>query len=103
MTESELRRLAPGMALADREVLGAIEAVFPVIELHHFVMRSPRPSPLELIAGNGMHAGLVLAEEEVGSRDGGGLSIRINDTVAGAVADPWTMGGTVLGIGRFAE
>lgn len=42
----------------------AIAAVFPIIELHHYQLHSPQPSVVELIANGGMHAGLVLAQEE---------------------------------------
>ena len=42
----------------------AIAAVFPVIELHHYVLRSAQPWVVELIANGGMHAGLVFAQEE---------------------------------------
>jgi 2-keto-4-pentenoate hydratase len=45
------------------EARTAIESAFPVIELHHYVLHSPKPSPAELIASGGMHAGFVLAEE----------------------------------------
>jgi 2-keto-4-pentenoate hydratase len=89
----------PGVSLSDDEILEAVAAVFPVIELHHYVLRSSRPSCLELIANNGMHAGFVLADEEVGypglPQSAGGLSIRINGTVVGAAAQPWTMGSSV--------
>ena len=40
----------------------AITSVFPVIELHHYMLRSPQPSLAELIASGGIHAGFVLAE-----------------------------------------
>lgn len=48
------------------ECQAAIAEIFPVIELHHYVLRSAQPSVVELIANGGMHAGLVLAEEEAG-------------------------------------
>ncbi|MAH82983.1 MAG: hypothetical protein CBB68_00505 [Rhodospirillaceae bacterium TMED8] len=37
-----------------------IEAAFPVIELHNFVFRSPKKTLSELIANNGINAGLVV-------------------------------------------
>ena len=37
-----------------------IESVFPVIELHHFVLRSDPPVLQELIVNNGINAGVVL-------------------------------------------
>lgn len=58
-----LSRDVPG-SLAEEEYGEVIEAVFPVIELHHFVLCSSRPCCPELIASNGLHAGLVLAEQE---------------------------------------
>ncbi|MGY8769060.1 MAG: 2-keto-4-pentenoate hydratase [Pirellulales bacterium] len=36
--------------------------VFPVIELHHHVLRGENPSPGELIANNAIHAGFVLGK-----------------------------------------
>jgi 2-keto-4-pentenoate hydratase len=43
----------------------AIEAAFAVIELHNFCCRAPAGKRAqELIANNGMHAGVVLPEEE---------------------------------------
>jgi 2-keto-4-pentenoate hydratase len=49
-----------------------------------------------------MHAGLVLADEEIPCSNLPGavqyLSIRINDVVAGAVAEPWTLGGPLAAL-----
>jgi 2-keto-4-pentenoate hydratase len=39
---------------------GRIAAAFPVIELHHFVFRAPRKTLAELIANNGINAGIVI-------------------------------------------
>jgi 2-keto-4-pentenoate hydratase len=39
-----------------------IDTVASGIELHHYQFRSPRPSIQELIASNGIHAGLILGE-----------------------------------------
>ena len=36
-----------------------VERVFPVVELHHLVMRGARPSAGELVAHNALHAGFV--------------------------------------------
>jgi 2-keto-4-pentenoate hydratase len=41
----------------------AISSVFPVIELHNYVFRGPRPTSQELIANNAIHAGVVLPPE----------------------------------------
>jgi hypothetical protein len=75
----------------------AIESVFPVIELHDYVLRSPQPCCRELIANNGMHAGFVVAEQP----HGGPLvhlqcmRILINDTRVADCEAPWTMHGPV--------
>ncbi len=65
-----------------------IASAFPVIELHHYVLRSARPSVAELIASGGMHAGFVLAEEEPGGGlpDLESLSVWIGDQRIGMVA-----------------
>ena len=70
------------------ECRAAFTSVFPVIELHHYVLRSPQPSLAELIASGGMHAGFVLAEEEpeVGLADLESLSVWIDDQRMGIVA-----------------
>ncbi|HUY32891.1 MAG TPA: fumarylacetoacetate hydrolase family protein [Pirellulales bacterium] len=73
----------------------AIAEVFPVIELHHYVLPAAWPRFQWLIASNGMHAGFVLAEAE--TRRSGlanvahNLSIRINEVVVGAVEDAATL------------
>jgi 2-keto-4-pentenoate hydratase len=41
---------------------GQISSVFPVIELHNFVFRGQKKSLPELIANNGINAGIVLPE-----------------------------------------
>ncbi|MDP9474986.1 MAG: fumarylacetoacetate hydrolase family protein [Actinomycetota bacterium] len=41
-----------------------IARVFPVIELHNYVFRSKSPNLQELIANNGLHAGVVLPDTE---------------------------------------
>jgi len=48
----------PARASAD-ELISAIDAVFPVIELHNLVLRCDAPNGPELIANNGIHAGVV--------------------------------------------
>jgi 2-keto-4-pentenoate hydratase len=42
---------------------GRITAAFPVIELHQFVFRAPRKTLAELVANNGINAGVVLSRE----------------------------------------
>ncbi|MDP9474455.1 MAG: hypothetical protein M3R38_01935 [Actinomycetota bacterium] len=41
-----------------------IARVFPIIELHNYVFRSETPSLQELVANNGVHAGVVLPATE---------------------------------------
>lgn len=43
---------------------GAIAAVFPVIELHHFVFRGARKTLPELVANNGLNGGFVLPHKD---------------------------------------
>ena len=52
---------------------GAIAAAFPVIELHNYVYRGPRPTLAELIANNGLNAGVVLPDQEPALADAGPL------------------------------
>jgi 2-keto-4-pentenoate hydratase len=81
----------PEGPLTDDEYVQAVETIFPVVELHHYVLRSARPSVVELIANNGLHAGVVLPAEEARcpgrSHALGGLSIRIDEVVVEAVRD----------------
>ncbi len=69
------------------ECRAAITSAFPVIELHHYVLRSHQPALAELIAGGGMHAGFVLAEEEQdGLAELESLSVWIDDQRVGTAA-----------------
>ena len=54
----------PRRPLTDEEYTRAIESVFPVIELHHYVLPANGHPAAALIASGGMHAGLVLAARE---------------------------------------
>jgi len=86
----------PATLRTDEDYLNCIDEMFPVVELHHYVLHSPEPSCQELIASNGMNAGFVAAES--GTRMRGttnpGLTISISngaiDSVdeASAVARP---------------
>jgi 2-keto-4-pentenoate hydratase len=76
---------------------GEAEAAFPVIELHNYVFRAPRPALAELVANNGLNAGIVLPEAAwMASRDclarQDGLSVRINGTVL-AAGELWPLPG----------
>ena len=54
---------------------GGIAAAFPVIELHQFVFRAPRKTLAELVANNGINAGVVIP-----SNLEGGLARRMGQT-----------------------
>ena len=41
---------------------GQIKAAFPIIELHNFIFRAERRTLSELIANNGINAGIILPE-----------------------------------------
>lgn len=79
----------PSKPLSPEDCREAIAEVFPVIELHHFVLPGARPTGQGLIASNGMHAGFVLAEACCSglANFAHSLSIRINEVVVGAVED----------------
>lgn len=85
-----------GSSPTEEECLDAIAAVFPVIELHRYVLHEAvSPSP-KLIASNGMHAGFVLAEESARSSPSDlvhSLCIRINGVRVGAVESSGTFAG----------
>jgi 2-keto-4-pentenoate hydratase len=87
----------PRRPLSDEEYAGAVGSVFPVIELHHYVLPVNGHPVAALIASGGMHAGLVLAVRETTCsgrvpmvKD---LDVTINDRLAGMTREPWTMGG----------
>lgn len=63
---------------------GAIAEIFPVIELHHLVFRGARKTLPELVANNGLHAGVVLPRRQARSPSGdaaSALSLFIDDVV----------------------
>jgi 2-keto-4-pentenoate hydratase len=62
---------------------GEIAAAFPVIELHNFVFRSERKTLSELVANNGLNAGVVLPGDDGAAtsalvRQDGSLKVVIN-------------------------
>lgn len=81
--------------LSDDESLDAVASVFPVIELHHYVL--PARALAGLIASGGMHAGFVLPEQETESTGAlpvvEELEVAVDDLRAGLTGAPWTMGG----------
>jgi len=95
----------PDSQWTDPEYLEAIESVFPVIELHDYVLCSPEPCCQELIASNGMHAGFVLAENlpakppvEVQR-----MSLQVHDEEIDRTPEPWTMGGPIASLRWLAS
>ena len=44
---------------------GDIAAVFPIIELHNFVFRASRKTLVELVANNGLNAGIVISASDL--------------------------------------
>lgn len=70
---------------------GAIAAAYPVIELHHFVFRAAKKTLAELIANNGLNAGLVLPPDECDHRQGR-LGLMINGTMV-EEGSLWPMAG----------
>ena len=110
--ESEIRRHGDALNFEDFASLaiegemavriapdGTIAAVFPVIELHHFVFRGARKTLPELVANNGLNGGFVLPHDGwLSSQDyierRGVLTVRINDRLV-ASGDLWPMSGGV--------
>jgi 2-keto-4-pentenoate hydratase len=92
-----LSRDLPGDPLTDEDYRRAIESIFPVIELHHYVLPPDRHQLVPLIASGGMHAGLVLAVQERTCSRGvpavSELEVAINDRIAGKTSEPSAMGG----------
>ena len=101
----------PSEPLSAEQCREAIAEVFPVIELHHYVIPGAWPPGQWLIASNGMHAGFVLAEAETPCSDSANvprsLSIRINEVVVGAVGDAASLCGPIESLrwlaGRLAQ
>jgi 2-keto-4-pentenoate hydratase len=110
--ESEIRRHHDSVKFADFASLaiegemavriasdGAVEAVFPVIELHHFVFRGSQRTLSELVANNGLNGGFVLPHDSwLSSQDylerQGTLSVRVNSRLV-ASGELWPMAGGV--------
>jgi 2-keto-4-pentenoate hydratase len=100
-----LGQAVPASSVGVDECRTAVTSAFPVIELHHYVLRSPQPSLAELIAGGGMHAGFVLAEEEpeVGLPDLESLSVWIDDQRMGRAAGADVTGLAVRSVRWLAD
>jgi 2-keto-4-pentenoate hydratase len=80
-----------GSSASEQACREALVEVFPVIELHHYVLPAAWPRAQWLIASGGMHAGFVGAETDVRSSTVGhfakSLSVRVNDATVGSVED----------------
>jgi 2-keto-4-pentenoate hydratase len=80
-----------GPDAAEQACRDAIEAVFPVIELHNYVIPGAWPALQWLIASSGMHAGFVFEEPSPDRSDlaivADSLRVQINDVTVGAVVD----------------
>ncbi len=87
---------------------GTIAAVFPVIELHHFVFRGTRKTLPELVANNGLNGGVILPSDDwLLSRDyterPGELGVWINDSLI-ASGELWPLrGGVQASLGWLRE
>jgi len=87
---------------------GTVAAVFPVIELHHFIFRGVRKTLAELVANNGLNGGFVLprgdwlsSQHHVEGR--GALRVRINGHLV-ASGELWPMsGGAHASLGWLRE
>ena len=71
--------------------------VFPVIELHNYVFRAKAKSLAELVANNGLNAGVILPRQEVITADpldasSRTLEVKINDELVDA-GPLWSMPG----------
>ena len=69
------------------EVADAAEYIYPVLELHNVVMRGDKPTGHELIANNGIHAGVVRGEGIAVSREP--LTTDLALIYDGEVVDSW--------------
>ncbi|MCP5114559.1 MAG: hypothetical protein GY953_27340 [bacterium] len=56
-------RLARNFDPAAARIEEFVAAVFPVIELHNYVIRGGEPSAAELVANNAVHAGIVIGNQ----------------------------------------
>jgi 2-keto-4-pentenoate hydratase len=77
-----------GSSTSEEACRDALIEVFPVIELHHYVLPAAWPRAQWMIASGGIHAGFVCAETDVRSLTfAKSLNIRINDVTVGSVDD----------------
>lgn len=75
----------------------AIDSVSPGIEVHNYRFRFGEPTSQELIASNGLHAGLVVGDPRVGARDFDmdieGVGLFVNGVLADSGIGAEIMGG----------
>jgi 2-keto-4-pentenoate hydratase len=90
---------------ASEDGRSTIDSIFPVIELHHYVLRSLKPCAQELIASNGMHAGFVLAERSHAGPlvNPQNLAILFNGEEVGVSDEPWTMSDPIASVRWLAD
>jgi 2-keto-4-pentenoate hydratase len=86
-----LARDLNGEGVSEERCRTAIAEMFPVIELHHYVLSEFCPVGPWMIASNGLHAGLVLPGRDTnwpgivnGARR---IAVRINGVLVGAAED----------------
>lgn len=92
-----------------------VVAAFPAIELHHFVFRAPRKTLAELIANNGINAGIVIPQNaKMAPLDRWKTAKTLSISINGAAVDTgalWAMPGGPMelldwlcsDLGRFGE
>ena len=98
----------PSVAWLRENEREAIGSVFAVIELHHHVFRGPKPSAQELIANNGLQAGIVLPSAEDRSRDAAELereplAVFCNGKLLGEATGQAIPGGPLASLYRLVE
>lgn len=72
---------------------GRIARVFPVLELHNYVFRGSPPTLQELVANNGIHAGVVLPRAEAPWPGEEALTGRLTVEIDGACVEEGPMNG----------
>ncbi len=80
-----------GEVVSEEQCREAVAEVFPVIELHHWVLPKTCPPGPWMIASNGLHAGVVLpaanADDSGSVKATLSLSVRIDGVMVGSVED----------------
>jgi 2-keto-4-pentenoate hydratase len=72
---------------------GRIARVFPVIELHNYVFRGARPTLPELVANNGLHAGVVRGANAVAWHGDPSLTAELRVEINGETRERGPAGG----------